>query len=583
MMDLERHTTDVLIIGAGPTGLTLANVLGQSGINVIIIDRKDSTVNEPRAVSIDDESLRTMQAIGLADEVMRDVVSGYGVHYITTPGGSCFGKVEPTASDYGYPRRNAFRQPLFEATLCKGLQRFPSVRMLFRHTLVSFSQSAGEVVAVIAREDGTQCQVSAHYMIGSDGGRSPVREALGVAMAGSTFKSRWLVVDTDQDDDPFTQMRVYCDARRPLVDVPGPHRTRRFEVFIHPHEDADAALAPERIRELLRPLRGDRPLNIVRTVVYTFHARMATQWRVGRVFLAGDAAHLTPPYAGQGMNSGVRDAHNLGWKLAAVLKGRLSDDALDSYEEERRGHAWALIRLALNLGEVMAPRTRIHGWLIYAFFGIVAYIPPVRDYFLQMKFKPKPRYLRGLLGLLDAPAEISRRGYMLPQPMLAMTGVDGTRASLNSLDSQMGDGFSLVAYGDAGKAALAGLKHPLWKHLGASKVWILEPGSGAHKNQQSGTESDAELLKQTEGIVTGVDSADVLAPTLTPHRGKVLLVRPDRYIAGVFAPGNEVAFAECYATRLGVDVNKAPTPAAISTKSAAEPTPVTLQQNSLSA
>jgi 3-(3-hydroxy-phenyl)propionate hydroxylase len=529
-MNPEIESTDVLIIGAGPTGLTLANVLGRNGVNVIVIDRKTGTVQEPRAVSIDDESLRTMQAVGLADEVMRDVVSGYGVHYLTAPGGRCFGKVEPTASDYGYPRRNAFRQPLFEATLRAGLGRFASVRMLFGHTLESFAQDGDQVLAFILRADGTRFKLAARYMVGSDGGRSPVREALGIAMAGSTFKSRWLVVDTEQDDDPFSQMRVYCDARRPLVDVPGPHRTRRFEVFIHPHEDADAALEPQRIKELLYPLRSGRPLHIVRTVVYTFHARMAERWRVGRVFLAGDAAHLTPPYAGQGMNSGVRDAHNLGWKLAAVLQGRLSDGALDSYEEERRGHAWALIRLALNLGEVMAPRSRVHGWLIYAFFRFAANIPPLRDYFLQMKFKPKPRYMSGLLGLADEPAEASRRGYMLPQPMLTIGA--GGKAPLDAL---MGDGFSLVGYGSAAAAALAGLTHPFWTRLNASRVLVLE--------------ADSAML-HIDGVATGIDSKAVLAPTLAPHKGKIVLVRPDRYIAGIFAAGDERAFAEDYALRL---------------------------------
>ncbi|HEY4317407.1 MAG TPA: bifunctional 3-(3-hydroxy-phenyl)propionate/3-hydroxycinnamic acid hydroxylase [Herbaspirillum sp.] len=536
---------DVLIVGAGPTGLTLANVLGRNGVDVVIIDRKQGTVAEPRAVSIDDESLRTMQAIGLADEVMRDVVSGYGVHYMTGPGGSCFGKVEPTASDYGYPRRNAFRQPLFEATLRAGLKRFPCVRMLFGHTLESFAQDARQVTAVVSREDGARFNITARYMVGSDGGRSPVREALGVAMAGSTFKSRWLVVDTDRDDDPFTQMRVYCDARRPLVDVPGPHGTRRYEVLIHPREDADAALAPERIAALLRPLRGDKPVHLVRKVVYTFHARMAERWRTGRIFLAGDAAHLTPPYAGQGMNSGVRDAHNLGWKLAAAMQGRLSDAALDSYEQERRGHAWALIRLALNLGEVMAPRTRVHGWLIYAFFHCAAYIPPLRDYFLQMKFKPKPRYSSGLLGLPDAPADLSRRGYMLPQPMLTLS--DGSPASLDSL---MGDGFALVAYGAAGYATLAALDHPLWKRLAASRVWIADAAGQPSPHLQAG------------GILAGIDSGSVLAPTLAPHVGKILLVRPDRYIAGAFTPGGEQAFAEDYAARLGVDAGQTLTPAA---------------------
>src|SRR5450830_178364 len=148
----ETIYTDVRSVGAGPTGLTLANVLGNSKVATLVIERKESTVGEPRAVSIDDESLRTMQAIGLADAVLKNVVTGYGVHYLSKPSGRCFGKVEPTASDYGYPRRNAFRQPLLEATLREGLKRFACVRVLFGHTLDSFSQTGEQVTAIVLRE-----------------------------------------------------------------------------------------------------------------------------------------------------------------------------------------------------------------------------------------------------------------------------------------------------------------------------------------------------------------------------------------------------------------------------------------------
>jgi len=147
----KPFTASVLVVGAGPTGLTLANILGQEGVSTILIDRKPATVAEPRAVSIDDESLRTMQAIGLHEVVLKDVVPGYGVHYFTKPGGRCFGKVEPTVSEYGFPRRNAFRQPLFEATLLEGLLRFPSIRVLFAHTLEQVLQDAEGIAATVSR------------------------------------------------------------------------------------------------------------------------------------------------------------------------------------------------------------------------------------------------------------------------------------------------------------------------------------------------------------------------------------------------------------------------------------------------
>lgn len=535
-MNLETVSTDVLVVGAGPTGLTLANVLGQNGINVMIIDRKPSTVGEPRAVSIDDESLRTMQAIGLADEVLKDVVIGYGVHYLTAPGGRCFAKVEPTASEYGYSRRNAFRQPLFEATVRKGLERFLNVGVHFGHDLVSFDNSADGVHALVKREDGTQVQIHARYMVGCDGGRSPTREILGTVLAGSTFKSRWLVIDTDEDDDPFWQTRVYCDARRPVVDVPGPHHTRRFEILIHPHEDADDAMRVERVTELLRPFRGDRPTKIIRKVVYTFHARMAERWRVHSVFLAGDAAHLTPPYAGQGMNSGIRDAHNLGWKLAAAVKGQISDSALDSYESERKGHAWSLIRLALNLGAVMAPRTRFHAWLVHTFFTLTRFVPPVNNYFLEMKFKPKPRFSVGLLGPDDTLGKQSLRGRMFPQPRVTYNGRDNVL-----LDDIVGHRFALVFYAGKEHFDLGSLEHPLWSTLDVARVVVLPSGSG-----------ETKAAGAVSGVITVVDENNSLAEFVGSNIGRVIVVRPDRYVAGAFLPNDEVSFAKELANQMGV-------------------------------
>lgn len=531
-------TTAVLVVGAGPTGLTLANILGQQGIDTIVIDRKPSTVAEPRAVSIDDESLRTMQAIGLADAVLKDVVAGYGVHYLTRPGGRCFAKVEPNASEYGYPRRNAFRQPLFEATLREGLQRFASVRVLFEHTLQSLTQDEQGVHAVVEGPDGVVV-IEAAYAVGSDGGRSFVRPSIGATLVGSSFKARWLVVDTENDIDPFWQTRAYCDPSRPIVEVPGPHHTRRFEFLLKPSETDDEILRPERITELLRPFLGERPAQVVRKTVYTFHARVADRWRVGRIFLAGDAAHLTPPYAGQGMNSGVRDAHNLGWKLAAVLHRKLSPAALDSYEAERRDHAWALIRLALNLGMVMAPRNRVVAWAWTAFFSATALVPPVRDYFLQMKFKPKPRFHEGLLVTSEADTS-DLVGTMLPQPTVRT--VDGRTVPLDEIT---GHGFAQIALGaDAmvtGKD-LDDATRAMWSSLETRRV-VLLPAADAQAMQ--------DALER--GYIPVVLAAESMPRTLGALAGKVVVVRPDRYVAGVFGRNDASAWANVFRLRLGID------------------------------
>ncbi|WP_322980306.1 bifunctional 3-(3-hydroxy-phenyl)propionate/3-hydroxycinnamic acid hydroxylase [Pseudomonas sp. C11] len=516
--------SDVLIVGAGPTGLTLANLLGQAGIATIILDRKASTVAEPRAVSIDDESLRTMQAIGLEHEVLRDVVPGYGVHYFDRPDGHCFGKVEPTSATYGFPKRNAFRQPLFEATLRQGMDRFASLTQCFNHELLSFTQDGQRVQAQVRNAQGEDITISASYMVACDGGRSPVRKQLGVAMVGSSFQSRWLVVDTDQDDDPFWQTRVYCDARRPIVEVPGPHKTRRFELMLHPQESDEQMLSDAKLRELLRPFRGDKATSVVRKTVYTFHARVAERWQVDRVFLAGDAAHLTPPYAGQGMNSGIRDAHNLGWKLIQVLRGGMHPAMLDSYEQERRDHAWALIQLALNLGVVMAPASPLRARVIAGLFRVIGHIPPLRDYFLQMRFKPKPRFTKGLVvsSAIKAPY---RTGEMFPQPVLQDSSGRDCK-----LDDIIGAGFALIQCGHSASNALESLQHPLWKTLGARHI-VIEPG-------------DSPVSPAQEGGPCILRDAQHALPAAFFESRAIIVLRPDRYIAALFDCHDEMHVAD---------------------------------------
>ncbi|MFH6565654.1 bifunctional 3-(3-hydroxy-phenyl)propionate/3-hydroxycinnamic acid hydroxylase [Pseudomonas kulmbachensis] len=505
---------DILIVGAGPTGLTLANLLGQAGIKTILIDRKTNTVTEPRAVSIDDESLRTMQAIGLEQEVLKDVVAGYGVHYFNRPGGHCFGKVEPTSKLYGFPKRNAFRQPLFEATLCKGLERFPSLKVCFSHELLSLEQENNQVIAQVRNESGQEIEIAANYLVACDGGRSPVRKQLGIAMVGSSFQSRWLVIDTDKDDDPFWQTRVYCDARRPVVDVPGPHQTRRFELLLRPGETDEEMLTDEKLRELLRPFRGTKSTSIVRKTVYTFHARVAERWRVGRVFLAGDAAHLTPPYAGQGMNSGIRDAHNLGWKLTQVLQGRINSSVLNTYESERRGHAWALIQLALNLGIVMAPSSVFRAKLISGLFRVIGMLPPLRDYFLQMRFKPKPRFSKGLVvpSRIVSPFKV---GEMFPQPFLFDIEDQPVR-----LDHMLGDCFALIQCGNTAGNDLSKLEHPLWDSLGAKRILI--------------ESADAVIPVETDMRRLVLKDRQVSLTRALFDSNAIILLRPDRYIAAIF-------------------------------------------------
>ena len=388
-------TTDVLIVGAGPTGLTLANLLGRMGVRTLIVERNQSTVQEPRAVSIDDESMRTMQAIGLAGEVQSITARGYGSRYLS-PSGSQFALVDPVAREYGFDKRNGFQQPELEAVLRRGLERYKTVRTLFAHEMVGFQQEDDAVTATVRASEGSDFAVKARFMIACDGGRSGVRKALDIRLSGSTFQERWLIVDLEKTFNRFRHTQVHCNPRRSCITLPGPDMIRRYEFTLREDESEAAATDEAFVRRLLDEVGPDRDAPIRRMRVYTFHARSAERWRHGNVFLAGDAAHLTPPFAGQGMNSGLRDAHNLGWKLAEVAAGA-PVGLLDSYEVERKPHAWSMIELAMRMGRVMTPRSVVQGALIRAGFRLLGLYPPARDYFAQMKYKPKPRFEHGLL------------------------------------------------------------------------------------------------------------------------------------------------------------------------------------------
>ena len=214
----DSHHVPVVIIGAGPTGLMLANLLGIQGIPTLLIERNTSTVGEPRAVTIDDESLRTVQSVGLIGEVIRRVVQGYGVHYYSWRNKE-FARIEPQGTEHGYPKRNAFRQQILVGQLRDGMARFENSAIWFGHELTSF-KDAGDVVHLDVREGDAVKHISCNWLVACDGGRSPVREQLGVKLTGSTYDEKWLIVDLLDRTCAFRHTRTYCDPLRPAIRLP---------------------------------------------------------------------------------------------------------------------------------------------------------------------------------------------------------------------------------------------------------------------------------------------------------------------------------------------------------------------------
>jgi 3-(3-hydroxy-phenyl)propionate hydroxylase len=517
-MTSRRHWP-IVVIGAGPTGLALAGLLARRGVDILVVERDAQTVQEPRAVSIDDESLRTMQAVGIINELVPQLVLGYGSEYFS-PSGRPFLMVKPQTLEYGFPRRNAFRQPVLEAMLRANLARHASATVWFEHELTGLSQSAAGV-ALKVKKNGAMVDLTCDYLVACDGSRSFVRQTLGIELHGSTFRERWLILDLEQTTDPSRDTKVFCDPARPGLSLPGPNGTRRFELMLHADENDADMLAPETVAALLRRHGNDDRAVLRRKVVYTFHARMAERWRDGHVFLAGDAAHLMPPFAGQGMNSGLRDAHNLAWKLAAVVAGELGPGLLESYETERCEHAGAMIQLAIRTGHVMMPRSRLRAFALQTFFRVLALYPPARSYFAEMKYKPKPHFSRGFLLETAPDAASSLVGKLFPQALVM------TASGFALLDDVLGDGCALVA--PPGTAASLLTRVRLDERLPLRLVAVLD-------------KEDASPVAAP--VIAARDLRGDLAALLAGQPPGLFLLRPDHYVAAHLPADRVEAAAE---------------------------------------
>ena len=494
---------DVAIIGFGPTGAVAAGLLGGQGIRTLVCDRLTEVYDKPRAISLDHEIMRVFQQLGVVAQVEPFTAPFTNSEFYGVDGQliRCMSTVAPPYP-LGFNPSLVFSQPPVEKVLRAHVQSLPSVTVALGQALTQLTQDAQHVTLQLQGEDGTVSEAQARYVIACDGASSTVRGLMGMALQDLGFDQPWLVVDVlvnEQGAAKLPSVSVqYCEPERPCTYLICPGQHRRWEISINPGEDPQQLATPEGTWKLLSRWLTPEDATLWRQSSYRFHALVAQDWRKGRVFLAGDAAHQQPPFLGQGMCQGVRDAANLSWKLGALLRGEAGDALLNTYGEERQGHVTELTTRIKAVGQIVGERDPVKArardaHLLEACGGVV---------------KPQPRQnVQPALtqGLLAAQTHAAR-GTLFPQPWIQHEG------ATVRMDEVLGRGWRLIISQQA-DAAL----------MGAASAHGVQ-GMSLH------TLGEGDLI-ELEGV---------LQNWFTLHHCTAAIVRPDHYVFGVASTGAEL-------------------------------------------
>lgn len=519
---------DIAIVGYGPVGATAAALLGGQGLKVVVIERMAGVYDKPRAITADHEIMRVMQFAGIGAELGAHIRPHPGTQYLGVDGKPIKQTdVIPPPYPLGWPTGIHFIQPEFEAMLRGAVARHSNVDVLLSHELASF-EDFGERIALEVEDlaSGQTRSIDTRYLLACDGANSPVRKRLSIGYEDLAFDEWWVVVDAwQQRPTPLPDMNTqYCWPSRPASAIVGPRNLRRWELKILPHEKPEEFHDQARVREVLADFVDVDAFELWRSAVYRFHALVASRWRSNRIFLLGDGAHQMPPFLGQGMCAGIRDAGNLIWKILLVEKAGASPDLLRSYQDERKVHVQNVVAQAKELG------------LIIGELDLEA--AKDRDVRLRAQ-RTGGEILRHRLippltqGLIDRDgAAPPGAGAVFPQPRVETA--DGVGALM---DDVLPPVFLVVS---ATPEALFGLGEPelgALRRLGAQRVVLRSPADAARK--------------PTAPDVVGLTAKnDLLADWLAESGATAAVVRPDRYVYGVARTPAEL-------TRLVGDLSRA--------------------------
>jgi 3-(3-hydroxy-phenyl)propionate hydroxylase len=502
--ETAMNQVDVIISGLGPTGATLAGLLGQRGLSVAVFDRLPDLFPLPRAAGLDHEVMRIAQELKVAGRVAGHIAPYRASEYRGAQG-QLIKRLDsaPPPFRLGWAPNFVFEQPAFEGALRARLAELPSVRVECSAEVITVGQNEAGVWADVRLTGETATsRYHGQYLIGCDGGSSPVRKQLGIALEDLGFDEPWLVVDAIVNDDklaqlPQTQVQ-YCEPDRPCTYVVGVGNHRRWEIMLNPGESLSAEFPDEELWPLLQRWLRPGEGRLWRAAAYRFHGLVAKEWRRERILLAGDSVHMTPPFMAQGMVQGMRDALNLAWKLERVIKHGAPATLLDTYQQERRPHVTSTTLAAMGLGRVICERDPVRAAerdarLLAEQDGVV-------------KTTIRQNLIPGLGDGLVA-STTPGAGTTLPQPFVHSSGFAGL------LDDLTGHTVRVVAIeplAPADKAALLEALMPLGGVL--VQLGVSEASDGP--------------------LVNAVEDEGIMAAWLKSLDQRIAVARPDHYLYG---------------------------------------------------
>ena len=494
---------DVAIVGYGPVGAVFANLLARYGLRIAVVERAADIYDKPRAITLDHEALRVFQAVGLAEFMESAIAPHNGSHYLGVDG-ELIKMFDPMPPPYplGWLPNATFVQPDAEKALRDKFTEYGNADVFLSTTGVSLAQDDTTASLHVRPESGDDFTLTARYVVGCDGANSFVRKHLGIGLEDLAFDEWWMVVDTLTSEPGKRPARSYqyCWPSRPGTFVPGPGKLRRWEIKLLPGEDPELAGAPDNVLRLLKGFTDTSDLTIWRSAVYRFHALLGDSWRARRVFLMGDAVHQTPPFLGQGLCAGIRDASNLAWKLALVLRGNAGDALLDSYEVERKPHVRSVVASAKEFGKIIGELDPVAA--------------AARDQRLRAELESgkaetiRQKFIPDLAsGLIASRNKLAGRLFVQPR----VRAVDGSERRLDDL---LKPEFAVVTATHEAMSWMSEASLSCWQRLGGERVVIAEAGKSTMR----------------DGIATLVETDGVFSNWMRENRVNAVIVRPDRYV-----------------------------------------------------